>query len=166
MDSNEIWELLDASGQKTGETLKRGDPIPKGRYHLVGAAWIQNSAGQFLVSQRHPNKNNYPYFWECTGGSALSGENSLNGAIREVKEELGIQLSPQGAQMIYRTRRDDLQDFYEAWLFHMDFPSERLVLQETEVIDAKWISDEELREMHKNKILHPYLEYIFQIGLI
>lgn len=166
MSNNEFWELFDANGHKTGELLKQGDFIPQGRFHLVGAAWIQNSYGQFLVSQRHPNKNNYPYFWECTGGSAISGEDGLHGAIREVKEELGIDLSPDGAQLLYRTRRDDLQDFYEAWLFHMDFPSDRLILQETEVIDAKWVSAKELRRMHDSKILHPYLEYIIKIGLI
>lgn len=31
--------------------------------------------------------------WEATGGSILQGESSLDGAIREVREELGIDIS-------------------------------------------------------------------------
>lgn len=53
-------------------------------YHLVISAWIVNSKGQYLLSQRHPNKI-YPFFWECTGGSVLASEDSLHGALREVK---------------------------------------------------------------------------------
>jgi 8-oxo-dGTP pyrophosphatase MutT (NUDIX family) len=30
--------------------------------------------------------------WECVGGSVVKGEESLQGAIREVKEEVGVDL--------------------------------------------------------------------------
>ena len=33
--------------------------------------------------------------WETTGGSALAGDDSLTAALRETKEELGIDLDPQ-----------------------------------------------------------------------
>lgn len=35
-----------------------------------------------------------PLMWECVGGSVLRGESSVDGAVREVKEEVGIDLSP------------------------------------------------------------------------
>ena len=70
----------------------RGEIIPKGLYHLSVSVWIVNQQGQYLLSQRHPKKQ-YPLYWECTGGSVLSGETSLQGAIREVKEELGMDQS-------------------------------------------------------------------------
>ena len=31
--------------------------------------------------------------WKCVGGSVVKGEDSLLGAIREAKEEVGIDLS-------------------------------------------------------------------------
>lgn len=46
--------------------------------------------------------------------------NSLNGAMREVNEELGIMLNPFKAEMIYHTRKEEVQDFYDVWLFHAD----------------------------------------------
>ena len=32
--------------------------------------------------------------WECVGGSVVKGEDSLLGAIREAKEEVGVDLMP------------------------------------------------------------------------
>ena len=77
----EVWDLYDAKGNKTGYTLVRGRPIPEGCYHLVVSVWIINNRGEYLLSQRHPDKP-YPLRWECTGGAVLSGEDSLGGALR------------------------------------------------------------------------------------
>jgi hypothetical protein len=100
----EKWDLYNAKREKSGITVCRGEIIPKGLYHLSVSAWIVNQQGQYLLSQRHPKKQ-YPLYWECTGGSVLSGETSLQGAIREVKEELGILLTPGSEKLIYQTRR-------------------------------------------------------------
>ena len=62
----EVWDLYDAKGNKTGYTLVRGRPIPEGCYHLVVSVWIINNRGEYLLSQRHPDKP-YPLRWECTG---------------------------------------------------------------------------------------------------
>ena len=52
--------------------------------------WIRNSKGQYLISQRSANRPTYPLMWECVGGSVVKGEDSLQGAIREAKEEAGV----------------------------------------------------------------------------
>ena len=36
--------------------------------------------------------------WECVGGSVVKGEDSLQGAVRETKEEVGIDLNPESGQ--------------------------------------------------------------------
>ena len=100
----EKWDLYNAKREKSGITVCRGEIIPKGLYHLSVSVWIVNQQGQYLLSQRHPKKQ-YPLYWECTGGSVLSGETSLQGAIREVKEELGILLTPGSEKLIYQSRR-------------------------------------------------------------
>ena len=88
----EKWDLYNAKREKQG-LLCSAEKISPKLYHLVVSVWIVNQQGQYLLSQRHPDKQ-YPLYWECTGGSVLSGETSLQGAIREVKEELGILLTP------------------------------------------------------------------------
>ena len=157
----EVWDIYNESREKTGCLLQRGKPIPKGCYHLVVSAWIMNSQGQYLLSQRHPDKQ-YPLYWECTGGSILAGESSLTGAIREVKEELGITLDPTRAKLIYQTRRDSTQDFYDVWLFHEDVELAAIRLQQSEVVNVKWVDWSELLDMFRSGKLHPLIDYIEQ----
>ena len=155
----EKWDLYNAKREKTGLTMQRGENIPKGLYHLVVSAWIVNQQGQYLLSQRHPDKQ-YPLYWECTGGAVLSGENSLQGAVREVKEELGITLAPEQGKPIYQFRREDMQDFYDVWLFHADIDIKEMVLQKTEVVDVQWVNQDKLLNMFQKKQLHPLITYI------
>ena len=154
----EKWDLYNAKREKSGITMCRGEIIPKGLYHLSVSVWIVNQQGQYLLSQRHPKKQ-YPLYWECTGGSVFSGETSLQGAIREVKEELGILLTPGSEKLIYQTRRENVQDFYDVWLFHRDIKIEEMRLQETEVVDVQWVSSDKLFEMFRLKQLHPLITY-------
>lgn len=134
----------------------RGNEIPEGYFHLVVSVWIKNSVGEYLLSRRHPNKP-YPLKWECTGGSVISGETSLQGAVREVKEELGINLDLQKGTLVYRLRRNQLNDFYDVWMFTVDIPIDDIHLQSSEVVDAKWMKKEEIMCMYKENKLHPLL---------
>lgn len=158
----EKWDLYNAKREKSGITVCRGEIIPKGLYHLSVSVWIVNQQGQYLLSQRHPKKQ-YPLYWECTGGSVLSGETSLQGAIREVKEELGILLTPGSEKLIYQSRRENVQDFYDVWLFHKNIKIEEMRLQETEVVDVQWVNPDKLFEMFRLKHLHPLITYVDQL---
>lgn len=107
------------------------------------SAWILNSNGQYLLSQRHPNKR-YPLRWKCTGGCFLTGEDSLQGGLREVKEELGISLDFAGAKLLSHTRRDETQDFYDGWQFHADIELSEIRIQETEIVAIRLVNREGL----------------------
>lgn len=158
----EMWDLYNIKREKTGKILPCGTPVPKGLYHLVVSAWIINSKGQYLLSQRHPQKR-YPFCWECTGGSVLAGEDSLNGAIREVAEELGIILCSCEAEIVYHTRREETQDFYDVWLFHVDIDISKIKMQKTEVISIQWVNRDTLINMEHSGKLHPLIDYIEKI---
>ncbi len=161
----ELWDMYNQERKKTGHLHERGTPILQGFYHLVVSIWIVNSQGQYLMSQRHPSKP-YPEYWECTGGSVIAGENSLQGAIREVKEELGLSLDADTAQLIYQTRREDCQDFYDVWLFHFDINIKELTLQNSEVINACWMSKEAINILNQMNKLHPLLSYYQDILML
>ena len=74
--------------------------IPDGYCHLVVHVWIRNSKGEYLVSQRSANRPVNPLLWECVGGSVLKGEDSLTAALREVKEEIGLDLSQSSGRLL------------------------------------------------------------------
>ena len=87
----EMWDLYDKNRNPLNKKVLRGTVLSDDEYHLVVYAWIKNSEGKYLISQRAKRKAQ-PLMWECTGGSVKSGENTYQGAIREVSEELGINI--------------------------------------------------------------------------
>lgn len=89
----ELWDAYNSNFEKIeGLTLIREeeDKIPEGIYHLVVHVLVKHTDGTYLLMKRDPRKT-YPNMWEATaGGSALKGENPLEGALRELREETGV----------------------------------------------------------------------------
>lgn len=54
--------------------------------------------------------------------------------------------------------REKTQDWYDVWMFNIGTEQQEIVLQTDEVIDAKWMSAEEIYNLHKEKKLHPLLD--------
>ena len=78
----EYWDIFDMDRRSTGRQHLRGTPMADGDYHLVVNIWVVNSAGQVLLTQRHPDIP-FGLKWACTGGSAITGEDTLTAALRE-----------------------------------------------------------------------------------
>ena len=82
--NKEIWDIFDADGNPTGRTVVRGRYFLKpGEYHLVVHIWIVSSDGRLLLQRRSDKKRLMPGEWAATGGAAISGESSFEGAKRE-----------------------------------------------------------------------------------
>lgn len=87
----EIWDAYTRDGKKTGATLIRGEVIPDGVYHLISDVLCIHDDGDHLIMRRSHTKDIYASHWEATaGGSALQGEDALQCAMRELKEETGL----------------------------------------------------------------------------
>ena len=162
----EIWDLYTKDGQPTGRTHRRGDPLPTGFYHPGVHVWIKNSKGQYLMSQRATDRPTFPLKWECVGGSMLAGEDSLTGAIREVREELGITLDPNQGKLLFTEARDvvagvPFYDYMYFWLFRYDGNFSLEDASTPEVAQAKWMTVEEIQEFQVNGKLAPPLTYFF-----
>ncbi|WP_155591046.1 NUDIX hydrolase [Lysinibacillus cavernae] len=158
----EAWDIYDKNRNKTNKRHIRGTALAAGNYHIVVHVWISNKKGEFLLTKRHKDKH-YPHLWECPGGSILAGESSLDGAIREVKEEIGIDLLRSSGKLLKSERRDMFHDFYDVWLFDQSFDITETVLQEDEVIDIKWITKSEIEKMFTTNDIVPTLSYFKSI---
>lgn len=162
-DSDEEWDLYDEDRNLTGGKMKRGHTVPEGAYHIVISIWLKNKDGLYLMSKRSDEKEWSPGVWETTGGAVMAGETSLEGAVREVKEELGIDLDPECGRLVRSVRSDTLQDFYDVWMFDVDVDTEDIVKQEGEVAEVKWMSAEEIDKLWQEKKLHLLLYYYKEI---
>jgi mutator protein MutT len=152
----EYWDLYDRNGNSLYKTQLRG-PTNKNEYHIVVNVWIKNDDNKILLTKRDPNKP-WPNKWECTGGSIIAGEDSVTGAKREVKEEIGVTIK--NIKLIKRIIRDEYPDFLDIYLCNENIKIEETVLQEGEVIDIKWNTKDEIKNMVTTGEIAEPLNYI------
>ncbi|SDQ13694.1 NUDIX hydrolase [Streptococcus equinus] len=147
----ELWDAYDAHlNNIDGQTLVRGEKIPKGLYHLVSEVIVRHQDGTYLLTQRNPRKN-LGGMWEATaGGSALQGESPLECVKRELREETGI-LTDDFIE-VGRVLHQRHQTYYVNYLCHTDVDKDSIVLQEGETSAYKWVTAEELRQMSREEL--------------
>lgn len=156
----ELWDLYDENRILTGKLHRRGEILPKGYYHLVAHVWVVNADGKFLITKRSSEKG-FPNMWECTGGSALAGDDSMTAALREVREETGLILEPEKGMRILSVRKGDY--FRDVWVFRHSFELSQVTLQPGETVD-KCLADREeiLKRYHNGEFVpYDYLEELF-----
>ena len=156
----ELWDIYDKNRNKTGKTVRRGvDELKEGEYHIVVTAVILNLKNEILITQRAPFKT-YPLMWECNGGSILAGETSLQGVLREVKEEVGIELQEEGAILLKTLKRAVVPaDIKDVWVFRKDVKDGEITLPDGEAINYKWVSIDEYTKMYENNEIVPTVDF-------
>lgn len=164
----EIWDLYDDDGKVTGETHLRGFPIPDGRYHLAVHAWITDGKGNYLISQRSSDRKKHPLLWECVGGSVLVGETSYEGALREIREEIGLDLSNEKYQVVFEKKRGVINgkrfcDFVHVYLFYYHKPVDLEKAVSNEVTKTMWATAKQIKELWDNNCFVPTLGYFFEV---
>ncbi len=140
----ERCDLYDANARPTGQTILRGEPVPKGYYRLIAGVLCMHRDGTVLLVQRHYDKPTHPGLFEASAsGSVLAGETAAAAAKRELFEETGIvceQLSP-----LYEERSETC--IYQGFLAQVDHPKQSVRLQEGETIAFRWATKEELSQL-------------------
>ena len=139
-------DLYDKDRNLIGEFIFKGEPVPKGKYIIVILVMIQNSKGEFLIQKRSKQKGGK---FAATGGHVKSGQTSVEGMIDEIQEEIGLAVKPQELELLYSSREDDQDVFFDLYYMKKDFEISDLVLQEEEVESASWKTIEEIDELIK-----------------
>jgi len=144
----EYWDLYDKDRKKLSKIVERGNKLQDDEYHLVINAWIKNEKNEYLISQRAATKS-HPLMWECTGGSVLQGESPIDAAIREIKEELGIDVDKSKGVLIGSTLRYywGCPDILDVYVFESNVKMEDIVYQKEEVCKVMWASVDQIKEL-------------------
>lgn len=104
----------------------------------VTAAMIQNDKNEFLICQR-PGGKNCEFLWEFPGGKQEPDETLEQCLIREIKEELNIEIK-------IRQKYDDISHEYINSVIHITFF--KCVITDGEITvkehnDIRWITVKE-----------------------
>lgn len=138
----ELWDGYYEDETLAGVDLVRGQAIPKGLLHIVSEIIVHHEDGDYLLMQRDYNKETYPGMYEATaGGSVLKGETPLEGAMRELEEETGIQTD--SLTQIYRKINNKRDAIHYGYLCRVKGDKDKIRLQVGETIAYRWLPKEE-----------------------
>ena len=140
----EKWDLFDRQRRPLGRTHEHSRPLEPGCYHLVAAVCVVDGQGRMLLTLRDKAKPVYPNCWENTGGAVLAGETSLEGALRELREETG--LTPSIKALRFLDTAWGTSSAVDIYLYSMEGTAQ-IRLQPGETADYRWVSLEELEGM-------------------
>lgn len=115
-----------------------------GEYGKIAGVVVQNDDGQYLmVQERQPKAYG---LWGIPGGHVDEGETPQQAAIREAKEEVGLEVELISNKPLFFEHNDVKKlDFHG---FAANLISGTLSPLKEELLDARWLTFEEIRKLN------------------
>lgn len=166
----ELIDIYNDLGQKTGKAEEIYKAHKKALVHKGVCVWIINSNNEILLQTRN-NQVMFPSMIDISfSGHIQAGETSLEAAIREGKEELGINIEIDKLQYLFSCREyGEVNGYYEneiddVFLYKKDIPIEEYSFYDNEVKEVAYVSLEKFKimiETHSTALLPYKMHYIF-----
>ncbi|ONK79360.1 uncharacterized protein A4U43_C01F5570 [Asparagus officinalis] len=139
--------------------------LPVNATHRVGVgAIVMNDRGEVLAVQERSGKLRGSGVWKFPTGVVDQGEDIFAGAVREVKEETGIDVE---FVEVLAFRQSHMSFFEKSDLFFICMMrplSSEIRRQESEIEAAQWMSIKEMAEQPFAQ-KHELLRYMINVGL-
>lgn len=153
----EFLDIVDETGQPTGEIVDRETAHAKGVLHRTSHVWLarkKNGKIQILLQKRAKHKSSFPGCYDISSaGHIPAGDRYEISALRELKEELGVQAEEK--DLIYCGDRKVIWDdvffgkpFHDrqisrVFLLWLDREESEFTIQEEEVDSVLWMDFEQ-----------------------
>lgn len=151
----EYIDIFDENNNPTGEIKEKGQAHEDGNFHRTAHVWIINDKNELLLQKRSASKKSHPNCWDISGaGHIRAGETVTEGAIRELKEELGVIAKENELEYIATiksTKNPKNMEFGYVYLLHQNNEINEYIFEDEEVSEVKYIYWKELEEMVKQK---------------
>ena len=157
--SKEYFDILDENGNKTGKIKLRSEVHRDGDWHRAVHIWILNRKGEILLQRRCPTKDSNPNMLDVSCAGHLSaGDESLTAAIRELKEELALDVNAEELEFI-KTIKSSAKytetfinnEFQDMYILRSDKDINDMKYQEDEISEIFFVSYEKFKEMVINR---------------
>ena len=175
MHYDELWQVYAPNGEPVvGEGWKSalGNPEETGSDKIIGVAIVflyrLNEASELeLLWQRRSEKiDRYPGKWDISAGGHINlGESSVQSAIREAREEIGIKITADDLEYGF------MQPFNKnrfAWLYFVNWSGreEDFDFADEEVSEVRWVKYSEMETFRKNFAKEPLVKDDVAFALI
>ena len=156
----ELFDEIREDGSRTGVVKERGVVHEDGSLHPTVHTWIvrsnDKSGYDLLLQKRSECKDSNPGCWDISSaGHVEAGHGYLESAIRELKEELGIDALPEQLREVGTRRCGFESEFYGRpfrdnelsmiYIYEELVNTAELTLQESEVSETAWMDYKECR---------------------
>lgn len=162
----EYFDILNPDGTPAGYSLPRSQVHRDGLWHKSAHIWVRDHAGRILLQRRALDKDTHPGLWDISAAGHLSaGEPSLDAAVREIREELGLDISPSRIVFRFTDREEHISASITDREFHDVFTA--VITDEeagtvrpdpVELHDIKWYTadefERELRDTPEKFVPH------------
>lgn len=146
----ELFDVYTRDGKYLGvRTRSECHTENPGFYHKPAWTWVYNSKGEILIQKRSMKKKRFPGYWDTScAGHVDAGETPKQGAIREAKEEIGLEVSEDDVQFMFEFIEDEgYWEIGQVFFIKADKEIDEFTIQEDEVDEIKWVSFEELKKI-------------------
>jgi isopentenyldiphosphate isomerase len=117
-------------------------------WHRTAHIWVVNSQKQILCQKRSMKKDSFPGFWEAFfGGHLAPGEEYIDNAIQETKEELGITVKSEDLHFFTIFKDINGYEFQAQYWLKWDGDSSSITYEADEIDEIKWFGIDELVEL-------------------
>lgn len=152
----EYLQIFDNKKRPINEKIERRfkRSLKNGKRYMVTLIFIKNSKDEFLVQLTSKQKKNV---YAITGGHVTYGDDSIKTAIKETKEEVGINLSKEELNYVGTTIEEKC--FCDIYYVNKDIPIDNMNLQYDEVESVYWLTLKQIKNLIDN---HKFREYNIQ----
>jgi isopentenyldiphosphate isomerase len=142
---DELIEIWDASGAPTGKVALKSEAHKAGWFHPTVHAWLYTTSGKILLQKRAPEKDTFPGLWDVSvAGHVHADETPMEAALREITEEIGLDLKMGSLEFIGRFKSEHShpggildREFHYVYLSELGAPLKSLRPQEGEVSELE-----------------------------
>jgi isopentenyldiphosphate isomerase len=162
----EYFDIVDENGIPTGKTVSRDIAHSEGILHRTAHVWVVKSSEHgfsILLQKRSMEKDSFPGQYDTSSaGHIPAGEEPKPSALRELKEELGIEAQPEQLHYAGTFRIKYEKEFHgrmfrdnevaAVYVYEETVEIGDLTLQESEVSEVRWFDlDEVWEEIHHSR---------------
>jgi isopentenyl-diphosphate delta-isomerase type 1 len=151
----EFVDIVDENDILTGEVMKKKLAHKEGKYHRTAHIWIINEKGEILLQKRSNLNRTHPNCWDISAvGHIRTGESVKEGALRELKEEIGVIACEK--DLVYITKNEKKtnpqnKEFAYIYLIETRLKVNEYKFEDAEVSEVKYVYYKDFEKMIKNK---------------
>lgn len=137
----EMRRIYDENFNFQGYMKERSESLKPEEYYVVAGVMVI-SRGKLLITKRAAGKT-FEHQWEFTMGSVVGEETPLEGALRELSEEVGIHVTKNDVELLGTMKEN--QRFSK--IFLLEKAVDAIKMQASEVEDYQFVTKKELEVM-------------------